>query len=231
MGKSSNRFSFSNLVFLSLALVSMPLFGAQAQPSCSELETAWRGGMSFDVGVQWNTSQFSCPGGDSVIALALHDLKSVEFTPNEAGFRPDFYGMVRDYTYRMNFDAGCSALARGSRFWHRITICPAFFKDSREDRASTLVHETRHLQPGDPAHVNCVGGRNDGQKDACDYEFFDGQWKGSGFNADIYYYNWMLKASKPNELNRDVMQGFVNSMIPDRFNHISPEVLKKWRGN
>ena len=220
-----------NFIWVALGLSVFISNSGLAAPSCDDLKTQWHSHYVSDFKVDWDTSGFTCPGGESSLALAFYDLQTTTYRANTAGFRPDFYALVKGLVKKVHFDETCKFLALGYRGEGRITLCNPFFKDSREDRASTLVHETRHLQSDDPAHAQCAGGKYNGNAGACDAKFFDGGWQGSGFNADIYFYSWNMKDSDKNELSRSVMQSVVNTMVPDRFNQITGEETKKWRGN
>ncbi len=220
-----------NMIWVALGLsvlISKPVLAA---PQCIDLQTQWQDHYVSDFKVDWSTASFTCPGGESALAMAFYDLQTMSFKPNKDGYRPDFYALVKGLVKQFHFDESCKYLALGYRSLGKITLCNPFFKDSREDRASTLVHETRHLQSDDPAHVTCAGGKYNGHTGACDDTFYDGTWQGSGFNADIFFYSWNLNGADKNELSRAVMQNEVNTMIPDRFNHITGEQTKKWRGN
>ncbi|MBI3555410.1 MAG: hypothetical protein HY074_04000 [Deltaproteobacteria bacterium] len=220
-----------NFIWVTLGLsvlISNPVLAA---PQCSDLEAQWNSHYVSDFKIDWDTSNFTCPGGESSLAMAFFDLANMTFRANKDGYRPDFYALVKGLVRKVHFDPDCKYLALGHRGQGKITLCNPFFKDSREDRASTLVHETRHLQSGDPAHAQCVGGKYNGKAGACDDTFYDGSWNGSGFNADIFFYSWNMNGAEKNELSRAVMQSEMNTMIPDRFNHITGEQTKKWRGN
>lgn len=209
---------------------------AYALPTCSGLERRWYDHYINDVGVTWNTSTFVCNdsvkgkilGNEALVALSLYDLETTKI-PKKSGVKANLYGIIkRDIMalqYSDSCDSGVIARTRGST----VTICQDFARDSREDRASTLIHEARHTEYDDPAHVDCAGGKYSDLSSACDEVFHDGTWQGSGYNADIYFYTLNLRKGARNELSRAVMQSEVNAMIPDRFNQISSKSVKLWR--
>ncbi len=209
-----------------LGLFTLPSI-AWAAPACDKLSALWYGQHLKDFQILWDTSTFDCPLGESKLALALYDLENIKFAPDKNGYKPDFYGLLKKNVKVFRHDNDCDSIARAGG--DRITLCPAFYNDEREDRASTLVHEGRHLEADDPRHADCVGGKHDGDKAACDATFYAGSWKGSGFNADVFYLSWVLKNSHKNELRKDVLKSYINLYVPDRFNNITAEEIKKWR--
>lgn len=203
-----------------------------ADEDCSGLINSWNKRYRDSYHVAWEIKEFTCQSDTGKLALTMSDLESLVFTPTSAGYRPDFQQIVTRNLRSLQYDDTCVGfLATGSFSSATIALCPAFFKDAREDRASTLVHEARHLEQGDPRHVTCVGGRFDGKPGACDLTFHNGGYEGSGYNMDVFFLNWVLKGSRQNLLRQSVLQGYLNSYIPDRFNNVTPEQLKKWRGN
>lgn len=227
---SSHRAAFLFCAMLTgVAALTIAAFPAQAEESCSVLEKAWRDRYVDNFRITWDTTDFSCPGSEGLLALTFHDLESIKIEPNRTGHRPDFYQIVTDKIKKLRFDKDCTALAHANRAEGRITLCPPYFKDSREDRVSTLLHEARHLDPDAPLHVHCAGGRFIGHKLACDETFYNAAWEGSGFNADVFFLGWTLRAGAKNELSQAVMQSLLNSYVPDRFNNITAAQIKSWR--
>jgi hypothetical protein len=219
---------------LSLMIPSVLLFGVlQISPayaiSCPELHNLWRSTYLREFQVKWDTSVFNCDGLNALFALALFDLQSTRYRPDNRGYAPDFYQMVRQNVRSLSLDPRCGATTLAHTTGREISFCPLFFTDSREERNGTLVHETRHTQNNDPGHVTCARGRLAGQRGSCDGRFYNGAWQGSGYNADIFYYNWTIGAGNNDSLSRDVLQGAINSLIPDRFNTISPYETNAWR--
>jgi hypothetical protein len=205
---------------------------AAADDDCSKLQDSWNRSFRDTYHVAWEAKEFTCENSLGKLALTLNDLESLTFTPTSSGYRPDFSSIVTRNLRSLKYDLSCTVyLATGDRATGTITLCPAFFEDSREDRASTLVHEARHLERGDPGHVTCAGGAHSGDVKACDQDFHDGTYAGSGFNSDVFFINWVMKASPQNSLSQSVLQSRLNAFFPDRFNHVTPEQLKKWRGN
>lgn len=204
---------------------------AFAGNSCGELSDLWFGQYLKDFQIDWSsgTGAFGCKEPEGILALALSDLQSIRYREDSSGYAPEFYKFFTKVIKKISYNSKCKVLATTNSVSGTITLCPHFFDDSREDRVSTLVHEMRHAEPNDPAHVTCVGGRNNGEAGQCDAKFFNGAWDGSGYNADIYFYGWTLSNSLKNELRKDVIQSYVNAMIPDRFNVISPQEIKSWR--
>jgi hypothetical protein len=181
------------------------------------------------MGVSWDTKTFECGGdGEGKFAEALYHLEYDTYRPNKYGKTPSFYRDLAGLVVRTQFVKNCEYLAYASG--RTLTLCPKFFKQTLENRVSTLVHEGRHMESSDPSHVDCVGGKYDKKKAACDQYFYDGSWKGSGFNADVFYSAWALRNGNDlHGLKRAVIQAELNALVPDRFNHISAEMTKKWR--
>ncbi len=194
--------------------------------SCKVLEIEWYKTYTKVLNVSWDTETFTCPSFESKVAQAFYDLHHMDFKSNSDGFKPDFWNYVKTHIKNVKYNKECTALAMGGN--GVITFCPAFAKDSREDRASTIIHETRHSDLGAPRHVTCVGGHYSGKNGACDETFHNGALEGSGFNADIYFYGWAL-ARKDNTLSKSVMRGHIRGILPDRFNKIKTQEIKKWR--
>ncbi len=225
-------------VAIALIVVALSAFDASALPSCANLQKRWYSHYITDVGVSWDTSTFVCDdkskgklkGAEAIIALSLYDLETAKIPKVKSGNRPNFYTIVKRDIEELTFSADCRPRVLAKTNGSTITLCQDFLKDSREDRASTLVHEARHTEYDDPRHVICNGGKYSDQSQGCDETFHNGLWSGSGYNADVYFYFWSLKKGAKNELSRSVMQGMINSMVPDRFNVISPKVARQWRG-
>jgi hypothetical protein len=118
----------------------------------------------------------------------------------------------------VNFDSGV------------VTLCRSFFGAGVSDaeRASTLVHEARHLQPGVEIHEICESGVYRRTR-SCDSEFHGGLWRGSGYNADIVYLNWLQTNRRRNQLSVDVIQSEINAVLPERFNKIGVMETIQWR--
>ncbi len=202
---------------------------AWAVPTCGEVQNYWYGKYLKDFSVTWDTTTFVCPGNEARFALALYDIEMTTFRPNSSGYSPDFYRLVFDNVVHFNGGANCTSGILAYTHGSDINLCAAFFADSREDRASTIIHETRHTQADDPRHVMCVGGPYNGAAGACDNTFEHGTWGDSGYNADIFFLSWVVRSGQGNELSKSVAQSVINSMIPDRFNNITDEEISAWR--
>jgi hypothetical protein len=220
----------SGLLWLGQTGVLRAALTTELSPECQKLKDAWDDKYFDGIRADWDKKEFSCTGPVARLAETLTDLDTLAFAPTPSGYAPDFYAMVTRNLKTTHYDDGCTMLALGTRADGLITICPPFFEDSREDRASTLVHESRHLESSDPGHVDCVGGRFGGAKQACDDTFYGGQYEGSGYNADVFFLSWVLKGAKQNTLRQSVLQGLIDYYVPDRFNHVTVEQMRKWRG-
>jgi hypothetical protein len=197
------------------------------RPKCAELEPAWYSRYVQNFKINWDTDKFKCPGREGLLAQSLNDLEKLEFRPNKDDYSPNFYNYVRDSLKETAFDPKCEPLAMALQ--GKLILCRAFFEQTRENRASTLVHEARHMDPNAPGHETCIRGAYKGDLQGCDAEFHDGNIKGGSFNAEIYYLNWVIKRSKQNELSKSVHQSLINDFVPDRFNQVEYGVINKWR--
>jgi len=198
---------------------------AHAAPTCERLEKNWNKYYFEDFGVTWpKTGSFDCPGGEAKFAEALFYLhrpvleKATPTSPKP----PSFYSYAKKHIVNTRYQSDCAYVA-GARDG-LLTLCPRFFKKSAEYRASTIFHEARHLAPNDPDHVACVRG----VYPICDEKLSDDS-TGSGFNYDLVYLTWVLNGSSSHDLSKWVLQSEINALVPDRFNEVSEQDIKKWR--
>ncbi len=214
-------------IWLSVSLLACAT-PALASPDCGSLQQRWKEKYTADFKIEPMAFNFTCPSPVVKLARTFHDLETIQIaTLTESA---PLYHFVTSRIRKMVFDPNCQALAREGG--GTITICPAFFNDTREDRAATLIHESRHIDASDPGHVNCVGGRHDQKRKACDETLMSESLKGSGYNADLWFYGLAMQEPNSNhELKRAVMQSYVNRMVPDRFNNAKAELIRKWRKN
>jgi hypothetical protein len=208
-----------------LIFAVLPAYG---DVPCEDLEKAWRTKYTAEFKVTWKSKIFKCPGRESKVAQALWDLEHLKFENAGNGPVPDFYDLVQSHFEKISRDhkekdADAYSLDR------TMTICRGFYKDDRFERAATLVHEARHMEWDDPEHVRCKKGPYRHKEDGCDQTFWDGEWKGSGYNADVYFFAWLRSAKPYNELTRAVINSGLYYLIPERFNEITAEQIKKWR--
>ena len=213
------------VLFYTVTLQALP--DKQEPLDCERLATLWYSKYVKDFSIKWDTKKFHCPGTEGLLAQTFLDLETVAFVTNETNYSPNFYQYVKKNVTATIYDPSCKFMAMGAG--GEVTLCPAFFRGQREDRASTLVHEGRHMDSNDPSHETCTRGPYKGEVLGCDAEFFDGDWKGSGFNAEVFYYSWVIQGARKNELRRSVIQSYLNYLIPNRFNKVDPSVLNKWR--
>lgn len=220
--------------FLAIVLCVCSL-SARAAPTCVELKGLWYDHYLSDFKIAWNTSSFSCDGkkskrvDDGRVALAIYDLESARFKKHGKFPTPNFYALVKKSITKLDYDPKCEEGTLASASGSEVTLCPEYFDEPREDRAATLVHEARHTQEDDPEHKVCIGGKHKGEDQGCDQKFFAGAWKGSGYNADVVFYDWNLKRAARNELSKSVMKAMIRSLVPERFNEISPKAARQWR--
>jgi hypothetical protein len=191
--------------------------------ACRSLRDRWDARYIRDFGVDpVLANHFDCGEKPGVLALAISDLSDVW----------GFYPRVTRFLKRTYFDPYCDALATADRDTGTIRLCGSFFEDMRENRASTLVHEARHLEPDDPKHVMCEDGRFAGMRGACDIEFHDGKARGSGYNLDVFFMSRALaKSSRNHSLSRSALRSQLNALIPERFNRITREQVIRWRAD
>jgi hypothetical protein len=220
-----------NVLFLLLSAQAR----AQVGQSCEVLEESWRSHYTRDLRISWDTRHFSCDHNEGVFAQALYDLEKVKLSADEHGYIPNFYKLVRKnltggiHNHLGKTETCKTAIAYARTPDNTITLCPAFYTDDRVDRASTLAHESRHLDPRDPRHVTCIGGSHVGISGACDQKFYDGRRLGSGYNADVNYLATLVNHEVGNELSRSKAQSYINYYLGDSFNEITGAQLRKWR--
>lgn len=219
-----------------------PSSSTSANQTCATLKARWQTAYVNDFSINLNSANFRCEYyGDEIVlregvlALTLRDLEKLplakqSLTPS-SGKAKNFYDLLKDKIVMIQVSDRCPPFMLASTLDRTVTLCRPFFSNSREDRASTLIHEARHTDSDDQGHFPCEGGKYRSEPQSCDPHFYAGQWKGSGYNADVYFYSWALKNSAKTELKRSVMQGMINALVPDRFNNITAKEIKKWRAD
>jgi hypothetical protein len=219
-------------LLLALSVLSQSFSAYAAPVACTLLEESWRSHYVRDMKIAWPAeSTFDCHH-EARFALSIYDLEQVKFEADAQGQVPKFYQILKNAQKGMrdqkNLRGSCkTALAFARSPDQTITICPAFYDDNRIDRASTLMHESRHLSPNDPGHVICRGGSHKGEM-ACDRKFMDGKRLGSGYNADMNYLSAILKRQIGNDLSRSIAQQYINYYIGDSFNEITGAQIRAW---
>lgn len=225
------------LILVVLALTFTTL--AFAVPDCAVRKKAWLNyhTQHFQILTKGSDKSFKCVSPESNLAMSLLDLFDLKLTQNQDGFTPNFYRVVRQSVKTFDLAKPCSSkdmVAIANTANGVVQICKAFHESTRESRASTLVHEARHLQRDDPGHVACSKGpykQNPKTTDLleCDEKFLDGHLGGSGYNTDIYFLSWILFSEKKNSLSIQLIKSEVREILPDRFNQITSEQTKYWR--
>ncbi len=148
------------VLFYTITLQALP---AQETLDCEKLAPLWYSKYAKDFSIRWDTRVFHCPGTEGLLAQTFLDLESVKFVTNDSKYSPNFYLYVKENLVATNYDSSCKFLATGAE--GALTLCPAFFRERRENRAATLVHEGRHMDSNDPSHETCslmvIGGAAD----------------------------------------------------------------------
>jgi hypothetical protein len=208
---------------------------SHAEIACETARTEWYSHYVQDLRVSWNTSEFVCGGNDNILAETFYDLEKTQFD-RTTGSVPEFYQIYKTDVHHIktqtNMGGDCDAgtLAVSQRWWfHTMTICPDFYTDARVDRASTLAHESRHMERGDPGHVTCQQGALQGRSGACDENFTDGTREGGGYNSDVNYLSAVVNSQIGNELSTSIAQSYLNRYVPDQFNHITAAQVRAFR--
>lgn len=198
---------------------------ASAAPTCADLKKLWNEYYYADFGVTWaKDTKFDCPGGEGKLAEAIYHLHNPVLQKESPTDKepPRFYRYAKTRIESTRYEKACKVFAYARD--GELTLCPAFFEKSAEYRASTLIHEARHLTEGDPNHVQCTRS----QYVVCDAKLANNA-KGSGFNYDLAYLTWILYGASHHELSKWVLQSEINALVPDRFNEVFEEDIKKWR--
>lgn len=221
------------ITLLFTALLFQMSFAQREAPLCVQLKDAWERRFEREFQTSWNGKPFTCQGQQFIFALSLFDLNREYVSPNLDGKSAQLFAKVKAVTKSFllaDKDYDCKEVVATHRNG-LTTICPLFFDEARERRSGIVVHEARHGFSDDPNHVKCVSGAYEKkEKPNCDQEFFAGSWQGSGYNAEVYFYNWNIKnRAKPNKLSDAVLRAYLRSMIPDRFVDITSEEVKEWR--
>ena len=199
-----------------------------SQDSCETLRKLWRTVFVPDFKIQWTDgSSLACGSNDMKLAMALNDLRNLRFHTSASGPQRNLYGAVKKWIRKTVYDRECPFYATGRA--GTLTICPEYFQQSREVRAVTVFHEARHMQPDDPKHAECVRGPNANYYQGCNQDFWNGALRGSGYNAEVFFFNAILTAGYNHSLRREVMQAEMRDLIPDHFNNITHAQIKEWR--
>lgn len=190
----------------------------------------WKPKYHGDMDVEWPVdTEFDCSSNLGRFAMAVHMLNATTFKQNSGGFSPDFYkyvtGIITKTVYKPKHDTYdyAAASSAGGTLW----LHDAYFGQSLEWRTSTLVHEARHSEKGDPSHVACDHGDAKGNM-SCDAKFFDGEQKGSGYNYDFHFYWWLRDAASRTSLSRDVARSQMKFLLLNRFNEVSNDQVRKF---
>lgn len=218
-------------VFLGMVLASVTAGSAMAE-TCADWKRNWYHHYMSDMHVMWrsNPNEYTC-ANEGPVSEALYHMQYDTYSPNSSNFAPDFYATVKSMIRGLAWDKDCKYLGYTHRSTGVITLCPPFDRQTAENRVSTIIHEARHLQSNDPSHVTCVGGPYDGKEGACDENFYNGSWNGSGYNIDIYYMAWAINNGKDlNGLEDSILRSEIRALVPDRFNRISETQTAAWRG-
>lgn len=108
------------VLFYTITLQALP---AQETLDCEKLAPLWYSKYVKDFSIRWDTRVFHCPGTE---------------VTNDSKYSPNFYLYVKENLVATNYDSSCKFLATGAE--GALTLCPAFFRERRENRAATLVH-------------------------------------------------------------------------------------------
>lgn len=192
-------------------------------PSCSTVQARWdRYRTAFKMTSAYEL-HLACGGSDEQkVAEGIYHLEAPTFRPGTL----DFYTWITGNLSELAYDGTCDSLAYTQRGAKRIALCPPYFRASRENRAATLVHEARHLEPTDPAHATCSRGRYNGRPGACDAEY--DLTNGGGYSYDLRYLGAVLEAPH-HELSKWRVQSEINGTVPDRFNSMPASEVRRWR--
>jgi hypothetical protein len=196
---------------------------AFADPSCEALNERWQNKYVSDFGVSWQTSTFQCPSTASHIAEAFYALDHTTFRGNA----PGFYTWTAQQIQRTSFqdDGGIADAQSGSGL---LTLFGAFANEDLNWRTATLVHEARHDQSDDPAHVTCWHGDRKDTAGACDQDFYNGNWGGSGYNYGFIFHWWVRDAAEVTDLDHDVAAADAKFLLLNRFNTITNDQVQKF---
>lgn len=215
------------LLGMYLYLFSLSASFASTPPTCAELNKMWAIKYHSEFKIAWKKQSFKCPGKNSRIAEAIYYLDNIKFTGLNP---PDFYSHVvtklSKFKYRSIYELNENT--RATEIYGIITVYDGFANDKNVlRRVKTLVHEGRHLYRDDPGHVLCTSGTHKG-KNACDQNFYDIDWKGSGYNYSFKYYKYFLSSSSNHKLDKKEAKFRMKQMIMNRFNNVSNAMVKKY---
>jgi hypothetical protein len=222
--------------YLGLAVIPLVAgFSANAGNSCNSLRAEWYSHYVRELNIEWETTDFNCSGQDVQVAGTFHDLESAKFDRvNHVVpaffeiFETDVHHLKKQTDLGGSCDEGVLAVSKRG-LDHTMLICPAFFTDDRVDQASTLAHESRHMEADDPGHVTCDQGPNKDRRGACDQNFTDGTRQGGGYNSDVNFLSSVVNAEVGNELSKSIAQAYINAYVPDSFNQITATQVKAFR--
>ena len=115
------------------------------------------------------------------------------------------------------------AYNRGSN--DNIALCPIFFtRNDLLSNALTLVHEARHSNRLDPAHVECRQGDLTARKGGCDELFRIDERQGSYAFANVSYTFGISEHSGLSEEKKSYLKSKVLWYLANRFNQV-PAIL------
>jgi hypothetical protein len=160
----------------------------------------------------------------------MYELDRTRFNNNSNGFAPDFYAWVTgifkytNYVEKILGDPSVVAMSGGGT----LTLGKLFSEQNLVDRTSTLVHEARHSQEGDPGHVKCTHGDMTRYEDACDAEFSKGNFAGSGYNYEFTFEWWARDGARQTDLRQDILNAGMRYLLLNRFNTISNDDIQRF---
>jgi len=205
-------------VFLAFFFFLTPMANAV---TCQQLNTLWRTKFHSDFKANWQKKDFACPSADAKVAKALYDVY-------EPKLSFDYYRWATNLVTVTRYNPDCRAgVVASMRSDGRMTLCPAFYRESASSRAGTIVHEASHADDTDPGHVTCSHGSSKGSAGGCDRKFYDG-WDGSGYNHEFVYYRDLLKQTDYKDLDKAMIRTYMKYLVLNRFNEITSEQVKKW---
>ncbi len=217
-----------------IALASLAWTSSAFAENCSKMRSRWDQKYFGDFGVVWERDDFPCDGMSHKLSEGLALLESLKFKKG-----PDFYKYAANrigvtyYSVQPNSGDTDKATALAIA-WERfllqggMTLYPSFAKDSIIGRAETVVHEARHTMHADRGHVKCSHGTMKDSR-SCDAKFYNGQWKGSGYNMSFVFIAWLLNGSSYGDaIDRRLMRSRMEYLLANHFNSISAEELARW---
>jgi len=234
VNRQSQKLGLLGVFFaLMLGSISSPS-SVKADISCDDLNQLFQSKYAGDFHVDWTVGPFQCPSTMYSIASAMYELDHTTFVHSDdpAHTAPDFYQWTTSIFTRTSYVASNDALPYAAAYSGGgiLTLMDLYAAQGVEWRTGVLVHEARHNQSDDPAHVDCAHGNMMGKGQACDASFFGGDFPnaGSGYNYDFSYYWWVSAASDQTDLSKEVAQSFTRDYIVNRFNTVDNQDVQKF---